>query len=87
MIRDSTVISQWIVSVCELFKGRLFDKPESLMLSTEASSGGQVEHEIAMLEGILLLLVEMKLYYKNLNDHIAQVLLELLCELFLLLQE
>ncbi len=75
MICDSIVISQWIVPVCELFRGRLFDKPESSMR-------GEVEHEIAMLEGILLLLVELKLYYKNLNDHIAQVLLELLCEFF-----
>ena len=86
MIRDSIVISQWIVSVCELFKGRLFDKPESSMPPAEATSGGEVEHEIAMLEGILLLLVELKLYFKSLNDHIAQVLLELLCEFFFLLQ-
>ena len=37
-----------------------------------------------MLEGshILLLLVELKLYFKILNDHVAQVLLELLCEFF-----
>ena len=82
MIRDLIVISQWIVSVCELFKGRLFDKPGSSMLPTHATSGGEVKHEIAMQEGILLLSVEMKLYDKNLNDHIAQVLLELLCEFF-----
>ena len=57
------------------------------MPPVEAISRGEVEHEIVMLEGILLLLVELKLYYKNLNDHIAQVLLELLCEFFLLCQE
>ena len=77
MICDSIAISQWIVPVCELFKGRLFDKPESSMVA-EATSGGKVEHEVAMLEGILLLLVELKLYFKSLNDHIAQVLLELI---------
>ena len=52
------------------------------MPPTEATSGGKVEHKVAMLEGILLLLVELKLYFKNLNDHVAQVLLELLCEFF-----
>jgi hypothetical protein len=50
------------------------------MPPTEATSGGEVEHELAMLEGILLVLVELKLHFKNLNDHVAQVLLELLCE-------
>jgi len=35
-----------------------------------------------MQEGILLLLVELKLYFRSLKDHIAQVLLELLCEFF-----
>ena len=86
MTLDSVVISQWIVSVCELFKGRLCDKPESSMPPEVAAAGGKVEHEIAMLEGgTLLLLVELKLYFKNLNDHIAQVLLELLCEVFFLL--
>jgi len=82
MIRDSIVISQWLIRVCKLFKGRLVDKPESPMPPTEATSGGKVEHEVAMLENILLLLVELKLYFKNLNDHFAQVLLELLCKFF-----
>ena len=58
----------------------MVDKPESSVPPTEATSGGEVEHELAMLEGILLVLLELKLHFKNLNDHVAQVLLELLCE-------
>jgi len=77
MIRDLIVRSQWLVLVCKLFKGRLVDKPESPMPPTEATSGGEVEHELVMLEDILLVLVELKLHLKNLNDHVAQVLLEL----------
>jgi len=50
------------------------------MPPTEATSGGKVEYEVVMLECILLPLLELKLYFKNLSDHVAQVLLELLCE-------
>lgn len=40
MFRDLIVISQWLVLVCKLFKGRLVDKRESSMSPIEATSRG-----------------------------------------------
>ncbi|KAK2459801.1 hypothetical protein APHAL10511_008233 [Amanita phalloides] len=65
------------VPVCSLFKGRLVDKPESSMPKTPATSRGEVEHEVYMIQGIILLVFELKLAFKDERDHIAQVLLEL----------
>jgi hypothetical protein len=65
---------QWHVPVCAIFKGRVVDLPE-----TPETSGGEV-HEIYMVEGIILLVVELKLEFKNKRDHAAQVLLQLACE-------
>jgi hypothetical protein len=56
------------------------DKPELPMPETPETSGGQIEHEVYMLEGIILLVVELKLAMISELDHIAQVLLELVCE-------
>jgi hypothetical protein len=56
------------------------DKPEKPMPGTSQTSGGKVEHEVYMLQGIILLVVELKLAFKDELDHIAQVLLELACE-------
>ena len=70
--------------MCALFKGHLVDKPESPMPATAQTSGGEVEHEVSMAEGILLNLTELKLYFKSEKDHLAQVLLQLACKLFLL---
>ena len=50
------------------------------MPGTSQTSGGEVEHEVYMLQGIILLVVELKLAFKDELDHIAQVLLELACE-------
>jgi hypothetical protein len=50
------------------------------MPATSETSGGEVEHEIYMLQGIILLIVELKLALKSEMDHVAQVLLELACE-------
>ena len=74
---------QWHVPVCALFKGRVVDKPENLMPATPETSGGGVEHQVFMLQGIILLVMELRLSFKNEMDHVAQVLLELLCEQFL----
>lgn len=57
------------------------------MPETPETSGGEVEHEFYMIEGIILLVFELKLKFKNEKDHIAQVLLELACELYLSSQE
>jgi hypothetical protein len=51
------------------------DKPEEPMPGTSETSGGEVEHEVYMLQGIILLVVELKLAVKDEMDHVAQVLL------------
>jgi hypothetical protein len=66
--------------VCALFRGRIVDKPETPMPETPETSGGQVEHEVYMLEGIILLVVELKFSMIYEMDDVAQVLLELACE-------
>jgi hypothetical protein len=71
---------QWHVPVCALFKGRIVDRPKHPMSDTPETSGGTVEHEVYMMEGIILIVIELKLYFKDLRDHFAQVLLELACE-------
>jgi hypothetical protein len=40
----------------------------------------EVEHEIYMVQGIILLVVELKLAIKDEMEHVAQVLLELVCK-------
>ena len=56
------------------------DNPEKIMPGTPETSGGQIEHEVHMLHGIILLVVELKLALKNEKDHVAQVLLALSCK-------
>ena len=46
---------------------------------TSETSGGEVEHEVYMLQSIILLVVELKLALKDEMDHVAQVLLDLVC--------
>ena len=72
--------SQWHVPVCALFKGRIVDRPEHPVPDTPEISGGTVEHEADMTEGIILIVTELKVYFKDLRDHFAQVMLELACE-------
>ena len=64
---------------CGLFYGRLVDRPESVMPAIRETSGGWVEHEVYMLDGILLLVMELKLSLTNMHNHVAQVMLELSC--------
>jgi hypothetical protein len=73
--------------VCALFKGRVVDRPEKPMPGTSETSGGdlaactvRVEHEVYMQQGVILLVVELNLAFKDERDHVAQVLLELACE-------
>ncbi|KAF8806483.1 hypothetical protein BYT27DRAFT_7257207 [Phlegmacium glaucopus] len=68
----------WHVPVCALFKGRVVDKPKHSMPRTPETSGGNVEHKVYMLQGIILLVVELKLAIKDEMEHVAQVLLELI---------
>lgn len=62
---------QWHVPVCALFKGRVVDKPKHPMLGTPETSGGEVEHEVYMLQGVILLVIELKLAFKDEMDHVA----------------
>jgi hypothetical protein len=71
---------QWHVPICALFNGRIVDRPEHPMPDTLETSGGWVEHEVYMIEGTILIVIELKLHFKNTSDHIAQLLLELVCE-------
>jgi hypothetical protein len=50
------------------------------MPETPETSGGEVGHEVYMIEGIILIVVELRLEFKNERNHAAQVLLELACE-------
>jgi hypothetical protein len=50
------------------------------MPETPETSGGEVEHEVYMIEGTLLLVFELKLAFKTEMDHVAQVGVELSCE-------
>jgi len=42
--------------------------------------GGMVEHELFVMGGVILLVMELKLSLHDEKDYIAQVLLELSCE-------
>jgi len=57
------------------------------MPETPETSGGVVEHEIYMVEGIILLVFELKLRFRDKRDQVAQVLLELACESLFFSQE
>jgi hypothetical protein len=57
----------------------MVDMPENLMPETSTSIG-DVQHQVHTLQGIILLVVELKLALKSELDHIAQVMRELSCE-------
>ena len=82
MVRDILTIftSQWHVPICALFKGHVVDRAEHPMPETLETSGVWVEHKVYMIEGIILIVIELKLCFKDLGDHTVQLLLELACE-------
>jgi len=53
--------------------------PERAMESTKYHSGGAVQHEILIVRGTLLLVIETKTECTEV-DELAQLFLELLCE-------
>ena len=53
------------------------------MPETPETSGGEIEHEVFLFNNLILLVIEMKFTFKNTWDCFAQVLLELICEIFL----
>lgn len=74
--------AQWYVPICSLFNGRLINKPETPMPETPETSGGEVEYEVYLFSNLILLVLEMKFTFKDVRDYYAQVLLELVCEMF-----
>lgn len=52
------------------------------MPETPETSGGEIEHEVFLFSNLILLVIEMKFMLKNAWDYFAQVLLELVCEIF-----
>jgi hypothetical protein len=54
---------------------------ESPMPETPKTSGGELEHQVYMIEGIILIFVKQKLAPSE-RDNAAQVLLDLVCETY-----
>jgi hypothetical protein len=52
------------------------------MPETPETSGGEIEHEVFLFSNLILLVIKMKFTLKNAWDYFAQVLLELVCEIF-----
>jgi len=72
----------WHVPLCQLFRGRIIDKPEERLPATTLTSGGFVEHELFVLDlGLIMLVYELKHQLKGPmgQDEAAQVLLEMQC--------
>ncbi|KAF8625008.1 hypothetical protein AX15_005598 [Amanita polypyramis BW_CC] len=67
----------YLIPIVGLFQGRVIDKPEHPMVSTDYSSGGEVEHELFMIGGIIFFVIELMLGYEG-QDNVAQLFLELL---------
>jgi len=80
LLHDIANASQWHVPLCQLFRGRIIDKPEQRMPGTNLTSGGRVEHELFVLnQGIILLVYELKLIIHGVvgQEEAAQVFLEM----------
>jgi len=52
------------------------------MPETPETSSREIEHEVFLFSNLILLIFEMKFMLKNTWDYFAQVLLELVCEIF-----
>ena len=50
------------------------------MTPENETSRGEAEHEVFMRQGTIMLIFQLKLEVKSMRDHVAQVLLELVCE-------
>ncbi|KAF8230837.1 hypothetical protein L208DRAFT_1399821 [Tricholoma matsutake] len=71
------ILDPYIVPIVALFQGRVIDKPEQIMMKTKYSTGGDVEHEIFIIAGVLFFVIELKLGVPDANA-LAQMFLELL---------
>ncbi|KIJ36800.1 hypothetical protein M422DRAFT_212103 [Sphaerobolus stellatus SS14] len=75
--RNVRIFEAYLVPIVNLFEGRIINKPEAGMKETEISSGGAVEHELYVIGGILLILIELKKDWMT-DDNVAQILTEIL---------
>ncbi|KAF8073302.1 hypothetical protein FPV67DRAFT_739572 [Lyophyllum atratum] len=71
------IFEPYIVPIIALFQGRVIDLPEQRMGPNRYSCGGKVEHQIFVIGGALLLIIEGKTFTKDPND-MAQLFSELL---------
>ncbi|KIL59813.1 hypothetical protein M378DRAFT_84610 [Amanita muscaria Koide BX008] len=71
------LLEPYIVPIIALFQGRVIDEPEQAVVATKYSTGGDVEHEIFMIGGILFLVIEFKVGTPS-HNNLAQLFLELL---------
>ena len=77
--------SQWHVPICQLFEGRIVDKPEERLPKTTLTSGGCVEHELFVLDlGLIMLVYELKFNFHGpmFEEDTAQVFVEMHCIYF-----
>lgn len=82
LLHDVADTSQWHVPLCQLFRGRIVDKPEERLPATTLTSGGFVEHELFVLDlGLILLVYELKHHLQGPmgQNEAAQVFLEMQC--------
>lgn len=71
------LLEPYFVPLMALFQGRMFDKPEQAMVGNQYSTGGEVEHEIFMIGGVLFLVIEDKRNTPD-DNSLARLFLELL---------
>ncbi|KAM6493583.1 hypothetical protein JOM56_011717 [Amanita muscaria] len=74
---NARLLEPYIVPIIALFQGRVIDEPEQAMVETKYSTGGDVEHVIFMIGGILFLVIEFKVGTPS-HNNLAQLFLELL---------
>ena len=66
--------------LCQLFRGRIIDKPEERLIGTTLTSGGSVEHKLYVLDlGLIMLVYELKFKLCGLmgEEEVAQVFMEM----------
>ncbi|KIL62093.1 hypothetical protein M378DRAFT_129195 [Amanita muscaria Koide BX008] len=68
------ILDPYIVPILALFQGRIVDMP---MMESQYSSGGDVEHEIIMVGGILFFVIQLK-HLDSGGNNLAQLFLKLL---------
>ncbi|KAI0282488.1 hypothetical protein BGY98DRAFT_912213 [Russula aff. rugulosa BPL654] len=71
------ILDPYIVPILALFQGRVVDGPEEAMPPTVFATGGEIEHEIVVIGGILFFVIEVK-QDKPTNNNMAQLFLEFL---------